>query len=321
VKQGNVVVPTEGALTFMTHLIDYAGLFPPASLPLKAAIHNYADYKTSLDAWMLGRFIIPIARLEELNEYVSLFTPELPLFCVGLGSKRNELRECLAGLKDDLAKMAAFCDRYGDLVRFDVLELPLPQTLVDRELLKAIGDMTAEHGLNTFCEMTVALDSSWERALEATLDVIAEHNAANGSVLGFKLRTGGVSAAAFPTPGQVAMALIGCRDRKIPMKFTAGLHHPIRMHRNEVGVRMHGFVNVFVAGMLAHRHHLTVLETEQILTDEDSTHFSFTAEGVAWKDKMIAVSAVDQLRTTLLRSYGSCSFDEPRADLRSLQIL
>ena len=39
---------------FQDHLIDYAGLFPPANLSLDAAIENYAQYINSEDSWMLG---------------------------------------------------------------------------------------------------------------------------------------------------------------------------------------------------------------------------------------------------------------------------
>src|SRR5262245_38924762 len=49
-------------------IIDYAGLFPPAQLPLEEAIRNYARYRTEPESWMLGRFVIPATRLKELAE-------------------------------------------------------------------------------------------------------------------------------------------------------------------------------------------------------------------------------------------------------------
>lgn len=312
---------SRGAFTFMTNLIDYAGLFPPASLPLESAIRNYAEYQASEDSWMLGRFIIPASRLRELDPYGSLFTPDRPLPLAVIGSKSQEKWECLEKLSADLGTILSFCEKHGESVKIDVLEFPMPPILPDKGLLKILGVKTSKRGLNTYCEMTLPMNGDWERHLEETLDSIAEHNAEHGSVLGFKLRTGGVTADAFPSPSQVASALIGCRDREIPMKFTAGLHHPIRTHRDEVGTKMHGFVNVFTAGMLSHIHHLSLLETEQILADENVSHFSFTVEGLAWKDKNITDSDIEKLRSTLLRSYGSCSFDEPREDLRALQIL
>jgi len=50
----------------MTGLIDYAGLFPPAALEMDAAVRNYEAYLRGPDAWALGRFVVPAARLEDL---------------------------------------------------------------------------------------------------------------------------------------------------------------------------------------------------------------------------------------------------------------
>ena len=47
-------------------IIDYAGLFPPANLPLDQAVRNYARYCTEPDSWMLGRFVCPVTELAEL---------------------------------------------------------------------------------------------------------------------------------------------------------------------------------------------------------------------------------------------------------------
>src|ERR1700733_12262320 len=51
-------------------LIDYAGLFPPAGLAMDAAVRNYDGYRNGEYAWMLGRLIVPAARLEEYAEAV-----------------------------------------------------------------------------------------------------------------------------------------------------------------------------------------------------------------------------------------------------------
>ena len=52
---------------FMEGLIDYAGLFPPARLDLDVAMKDYLRYQEERSSWMLGRFIIPAARLAELE--------------------------------------------------------------------------------------------------------------------------------------------------------------------------------------------------------------------------------------------------------------
>lgn len=306
---------------FMANLIDYAGLFPPTSLPLDEAIRNYAVYRSEKDAWMLGPFIIPISQLEKLAPYVSLFSRELPLSLSVIGRKSAKEDDWQRGLQEDLALVEAFRQRHGDCVKIGTLEQLLPPIELEQELLEAFATETARHNLNTFCELAAPLDVDWEVNLLKTLDCIAAHNEQHSSQLGFKLRTGGVSAEMFPLPAQVASAIIGCRDRGIAMKFTAGLHHPIRMYRDEVGTRMHGFLNVFTAGMAAYVHHLDVVETTQILADEDPNHFSFTTEALSWRDLVVKASAIEEVREKLLCSYGCCSFDEPRQDLKELGIL
>ena len=51
----------------MTGLIDYAGLYPPASLDIKTTLANYGDYLAGEDGWMLGRCIVPADRLHQIG--------------------------------------------------------------------------------------------------------------------------------------------------------------------------------------------------------------------------------------------------------------
>ena len=52
----------------LSELIDYAGLFPPAQLPMQSTVDNFAGYLGSSTAWMLGRLIVPLARMPEFVE-------------------------------------------------------------------------------------------------------------------------------------------------------------------------------------------------------------------------------------------------------------
>src|SRR5688572_5966391 len=58
---------TRAIQTLMSGLIDYAGLYPPAKLEMSTAVDKYAAYLRSPHAWMLGRFILPVSRLEEFR--------------------------------------------------------------------------------------------------------------------------------------------------------------------------------------------------------------------------------------------------------------
>ena len=58
----------------MRGLVDYAGLFPPAALAMAEAARRYAAYLGSPEAWMLGRFVVPVERLDELADAAMPYT-------------------------------------------------------------------------------------------------------------------------------------------------------------------------------------------------------------------------------------------------------
>ena len=59
--------------TLLQGAIDYAGLFPPAALSMSEAIINYATYRNSNYNWMLGRFVVLAARLDEFSQIAGDF--------------------------------------------------------------------------------------------------------------------------------------------------------------------------------------------------------------------------------------------------------
>jgi len=57
---------TRSIRVLLDHLIDYAGLFPPAALSMQDAVRNYARYREGDHAWILGKFVVPAARMKEV---------------------------------------------------------------------------------------------------------------------------------------------------------------------------------------------------------------------------------------------------------------
>ena len=55
------------SIALLSGLVDYAGLFPPASLDMPSAVRNYDAYRRGPHAWMLGRLIVPASRLGEFE--------------------------------------------------------------------------------------------------------------------------------------------------------------------------------------------------------------------------------------------------------------
>ncbi len=55
-----------GALeALLAKLIDYAGLYPPAALPLAIVCERYAGFLASPEGWILNRLVLPAAKLAE----------------------------------------------------------------------------------------------------------------------------------------------------------------------------------------------------------------------------------------------------------------
>lgn len=296
----------------LAHSIDYAGLFPPANLALEPALQNHSQYVRVPESWMLGAFILPIAEFDVAARHLSDFDSEHSLRISALGPRTDNAEAFLRSLSASIDAIATFQSRF-DAAAIEQLEMPLPGE-INAGLFKAVRQRLGHSDLKTFWE---AKADDAERVTE----LLSENNAANaGRKLGFKLRTGGVTAEAFPSSAQIAMALMAAGTRGVPIKFTAGLHHPVRLFHDSVQTKMHGFLNVLGAGVLALEHDWTQREITQMLEDEDAGLFSFTEDFFAWREWRISTEAIAG-RRELVTSFGSCSFDEPREDLRVLNLL
>jgi len=300
-----------GAL--LTHSIDYAGMFPPCSLAIESALQNQARYVRDPDAWMLNNFVLPVQKFDAAVKGIWQFDQKHPLHISALGAKTGNADEFIGTLKIVAETIRSFSARHVDFVSIPQLEMPLPQD-VHLESLARIGSILQGLELQTFWETPV-------HSAEKTIALLAEHKSkANGCPLGYKLRTGGVTADAFPTSPQIARVLVAAAKARVPIKFTAGLHHPVRQFRDEVKAKMHGFLNVLGAAVLAAEHQWDEQQTSEMLEDENAASLSFSNEVFAWREWKIATDRI-KTRRELVISFGSCSFDEPREDLRALRLL
>ena len=287
----------------LAHAIDYAGLFPPANLALEPALKNYAEYIRTPDAWMLGAFILPVAEFPAAARGLFQFDGDHPLRISALGPKTDSAETFQASLAATMESIASFRSMSHGTALIEQFEMPLPAN-VSAETFKMIRS-SVDPGVRTF----------WEAPADAENN--RSHAAGN---LGFKLRTGGVTANAFPTSSAIAVALMAAGTHQVPIKFTAGLHHPVRLFHASVQTKMHGFLNVLGAGVLGLEHDWTEKQIAEMLEDEDASSFSFTEGFFAWRDWKVATERV-AVHRELVTSIGSCSFDEPRDDLRALNLL
>jgi len=60
--------PRDARRALLSRLIDHAALFPPASLPMDAALAVDAAARATPEAWMLNRFLVPASQLGAVPE-------------------------------------------------------------------------------------------------------------------------------------------------------------------------------------------------------------------------------------------------------------
>lgn len=241
--------------SLLEHLIDYAGLFPPAALEWPRVTENFTRYLQGPEAWMLNRLVVP-AKLKATQ-----FPPDWRV---------TMLTEEEPG--------------------------PLPPQIETLETKSA-----RKLSLPTYSEAPL------------------------GQVTGSyaKVRTGGLTPDAIPSSEALAQFLHQAASRAVPFKATAGLHHPIRSERaltyaaGSPRAIMHGFVNVFVAGSFAW------IGADQrilsgILNESDPAAFQFLDGEMLCRGMGLGTGQIAEARRDFAHSFGSCSFEEPVADLKAL---
>ncbi len=306
-------------------IIDYAGLFPPAALSMEDAFSRYLVHRQSEDSWMLARFVCPAGRLEELEFLLTetaVGASKIEIAVLGRGGAT--LDDFLKATDEDAALIRAFLSRQEGRATADVFEVRLPEAggaAVAVE--KAWRSLTANGSTAMTPYFEVSLLGDWRPRLPAAAAAIrdATRTAGGDHRLGLKIRCGGLDAAAIPEPMAVAAAIATCRATGVPIKATQGLHHPFRHTDDTLGAVVHGFLNLFTASVMAHTHDLPVRRLTEIIADTDPQSFVVEADRVAWRDLEASAAEVAAARSGVLTTFGSCSFAEPRDDLRALAII
>jgi hypothetical protein len=290
-------------------LVDYAGLFPPAQLDLPQATDEYRIARTGSHAWMLGRFIVPLAVLAANAELLR----DVPLsVIVEGGSDRSSWAERIAAAVAGVARL------HMQGARVELLEVPLPRAFAENEAAtEALRSLRQMLQSNKVADLTTHVelprDAGWTRLLERTLPELARLG------LHAKVRCGGVTAAAFPSVDELATFLASTCAAGVAFKATAGLHHPIRHRDASTGFMMHGFLNLLAGAALAPIVDAATLRA--VIGEEDAVAFSLSSSGLRWRDHHVDEETLIRTRRDRFVSYGSCSFDEPVDDLITMGVL
>ncbi len=278
----SMATPPSGAVpTLLRGLIDDAAVFPPGNAPVPDALAAHAIHRDAWYADLVGPLLLPLSALPQVAH-----APPPAIGVIG-DTGLAAVAEALAAADARWRQFEVAVAKRG--------EDPQPGL---RDLLAAVKNAPE---LDLYAEIPLTF------GLVEALDTLATARA-GGARVAPKFRTGGLAAELFPTPVELAAVICACRDRQLPFKLTAGLHHAVRHTDSETGFVHHGLVNV-LAGCLAAADGAEVADVAELL-------------GATAPARL--VEAAHQHRDTtrpLWTGFGSCSIPEPLADLVALGLM
>jgi hypothetical protein len=310
---GGVLTSTDLRRHLLERLIDDAGLFPPARLPMAGALAGHAANRVGPSSWVQGRFIVPVSRLAEIDAAWPEGLAALRLSVIADTAGSADEATFADALDRDLAAAAA-AEREDSRLRVELVEVRVPAPTAVALVAPAVRRAAFAGPIASFIE---APDSTDGDALRGLVAAVATERAAGTTRAGAKIRTGGLEAAMFPEPAAVGAFMAACVADGVPFRATAGLHHPVRGVDAPSGLRMHGFVNLLAAVALL-RGGADAATAATAISEEDPGAFIVTADAFGWRDMTVDAPAVASARAEAFTSSGSCSFDEPTGDLAAL---
>ena len=258
----------------LRRLIDYAGMYPPESLGIEDAVEAYLRHGRGPHEWMLGPFLCPSSGLCDLEWLLA-----------------------------------------GDQIPIGVVFDQPASEAIDSIAASDLGIRqieTTDLGVGRLLERLAPSLTVWLEAEPRLVQALAARHP--GRRIGVKIRCGGATPEMFPTPSALAVAMRETFECGLPLKATAGLHHPWRHFSPEVGAWRHGFLNL-AAAATALVLGIDVNQVEEILATEQQG--VLTRQDLRIADHGFSIADLKSARV-FFRSYGSCSFDEPVEDLAAM---
>ena len=279
--------------TLLKSVVDYAGIFPPATLSLPDALRGYASAGAGPHAWMLGRCVLPAGTLEEVDR----LAPAVWVESEAASSLSVLVAKEPTSVTGPLDRIRRFRET-NDVVRVGAVEFA-PLEPAD---------------LEAFFEVRLELSAADRDARLAAIAAVGRCA---------KVRTGGLTAEVFPRATDLAQFMVACHMVGVGFKATAGLHHawsgrhPMTDDPGSAHAVMYGFLNVAVAAALLRSGQIDLAESADVLLESSAGAFTFANDRLGWRDR--SVQGPDVMRSrTFFRSFGCCSFREPVAEFDAL---
>ena len=286
-------------------LIDYAGVFPPATLSMPDAVARYRATMTSADRWLIGRFLVRASQLQELAAVAthSLVAGDQPW---SIGVVLDMSPGAGASIGQDFQR------EMSPAMSIAAFEVALEPGTDAGRLIDTVATIDPDVAVFIEVDRREPLDDQIREIGDALRD--------RGRRGGAKLRCGGLTKDDFPTVDEVTEFVWAASFADVAFKATAGLHQPIRHRDAAIGVWRHGFVNLLIGSVAADAGQSRSVVRE-IVAESDPTAFSITPVAASWRDVVLPGSAIRRSRLRGLVAFGSCEIDEPREALAGLSFL
>jgi hypothetical protein len=272
-------------------LLDDAGLFPPAALPMKEAVAAHLSHLSAWYAAFVGPFVCPETRLGSLSEELVASGTSSPV----------EVSVIVTGVE----RLAPAASAVAALppVELSSLEVPLgtaEAALTATEALEGVVGALPP-GVDVYAEVP------WSGQREE-IRLVAE--ALGRAGVRAKIRTGGLEAALFPDETHLGVLLLALARERVAFKCTAGLHEAVRRRgrTGRTGFEQMGFANILLATAAASGGS-SIGDVAALLAEDDEAE---VARQVAALDPSVRES---------FRSFGTCSVLEPVEDLVRLGLV
>jgi hypothetical protein len=286
-------------------LIDDAAVFPPGLAPLDEAVPAFRRIRASALHRYVGPFLLPAGAWREV---LPLLDDESPIPLV-LICRRDDAADPTDPAGDLASAVRGLARAAG--VHVVGVEVAMPAGVTDpTATLAAVDALVAKDQA-----VTVEIDGTDpDRALAA---LAALRHAGRRDLRG-KFRTGGTRPQDSPDVAVLAEVIAATTGRRLPIKFTAGLHHAVTGNHGPGGSVQYGVLNVIfavhrAAGADARAGSVPARRIVAALQSDDPDELA--AQAISLRpDQVRAVRSV-------FTSFGCCGVTEPLAELTALGVI
>lgn len=303
-------------------LFDYAGMFPPAGLSFEAALEQSVGFhKTLSRPGLVGsELVISPASLDclQAQSLAALGFPSksdfrICLLGAELGSPGKTREAELAGLD----RLNSRPNRGHGSPRVVSYEVKAPAGMACAEIERALRPLRERlrgEPLRLYVEPAWT-PAQWAGRLPPLAQALERLNRDGKPVAGLKARGSGPAAV---TPEVLSLVIAEVNARCLPLKATAGLHHPL-VEKERYGNCL-GFIGLAAALRLERALGPEEFGRESVLEclrSSTAEEFSF-AGGLAWRGFRVEDARLKAALREVPLSIGSCSLEEPDQDLERL---